>query len=386
MIFNITSGGIAYISVTAPTGASITATCSGVTVTGTGTCTLEVPVIGTWSITCVYDSTTKTSSVNVQTLGSTYSVTFTYTATISVTTHPSASVSATKSGQTTLSGTANSSGVCTLTVPAGGRGSWNVTANNGAVSASASVNVAAYDNTYSTSLLRNIPIINFTAGGSNFTYKGAEINNSYVKVTPSGSSWKAWIKDSCYFTFALMPTNIDICLVGKGGNGSNYSSYNGQHGGNGGGGGGIASYYGQGLWGANVTYTAYVNSTGTSIYQGSTLLFSVANGADGANGGASGGNSGAGGDGSDIIYQQGGDYYTAGSDGGNGGYAFASSGFDGIRYAPGGGGGGIDWDGGTPWSDGATNGAAGSGGTGGSSSSHSGVAGKNGIILMRNAA
>ena len=65
MIFNLSQGGLAYISVTAPSGAAITAECLGLTVTGTGTCTLEAPIIGTWLVTSVLDGLTKTANVNV---------------------------------------------------------------------------------------------------------------------------------------------------------------------------------------------------------------------------------------------------------------------------------------------------------------------------------
>ena len=76
MIFNIALGGVAYISVTAPSGASISATCSGVTMTGPGSCTLEVPVIGTWSVTCTYSGVSRTNSISVSSYGTTYNAFF----------------------------------------------------------------------------------------------------------------------------------------------------------------------------------------------------------------------------------------------------------------------------------------------------------------------
>lgn len=378
MILNLSQGGVSVLSVTAPSGAAISATCDGLTVTGTGTCTLELPIIGTWTITCILDGTTKTDSVTVTTYGAVYSVSFSYTATISVSTHPSAAVTATKSGQTTLSGTANSSGVCTLTVPAGGLGTWYVTANNGAVSAGSNVSVSAYGQSFSVSILRNIPIITFSANGSSYVYKGAAISESFVAVTPNGASWKCWIKSSCSVVFSLIPTNVSFCAIGKGGNGANHWGGDGYYGGGGGGGGGGVATELNKTVSAGATYSAVVGTSGTSF----SGIISAGNGGDGGqpSGGSSGGNSGAGSSGEWVNDHSWPPSSGGGGDGGNGVYAFGDSSFDGVIYAHGGGGGAhSDRRGGykldTPGSGG--------GGAGGANVGR--TDGNIGILLMRSA-
>ena len=378
MIFNLSQGGVSTLAVTAPTGASISASCQGLTVTGTGTCTLELPIIGTWTITCIVDGTTKTNSVTVTTYGAVYSVSFSYSATISVSTHPSAAVTATKSGQTTLSGTANSSGVCTLTVPAGGLGSWNVTANNGVVSASSSVNVANYDNTYSVSILRNIPIIVIYSGGSSWTYKGSTIDNSVVKITPNGTGWKAWLRASCTVTFTYIPTNVSFWAIGKGGNGASHWGSSGYYGGGGGGGGGQVDTQNNKAVSTGTNYVATIGTYGSSF--GS--IISVGNGEDGAqpSGGSSGGGSGNGSTGEWVNDHSYPPSSGGGGDGGNGVYAFSDSSFDGVVYGHGGGGGKHSVQQGGYHST-----TAGSGGGGGGRSNVGRTDGNVGIICMKNA-
>ena len=78
MIFNIASGGVSYIDITAPAGASITATCGNITLRGSGSCTLEAITIGIWNISCFYDDETKTNSVSVVSFGQRYPITFTF--------------------------------------------------------------------------------------------------------------------------------------------------------------------------------------------------------------------------------------------------------------------------------------------------------------------
>ena len=380
MIFNIAQGGLAYIAVTAPEDAEITATCSGLTVTGSGTCTLEAPVVGTWDITCVYDGTTKTASVNVASFGATYTASFSYTATISVTTFPSATVTATKDGQSDITDTADNSGACSLTVPAGGRGSWTVTADNGSVSESGTVNVAAYDTTYTISLLTSVADISVTVGSETYNYKGAEISNSNVKISPVGlTGWKMWLYTSCTVRFNRLPSNVDICAIGAGGNGASYGgSYEyGYYAGGGGGGGGVVNSTGRTL----TTGTDYAVVVGSGASTIASLGISAAKGgnASGRSGGSSGGNSGSGGGGryiNDHTYPA---TNIGPGNGGGGVYAFGDSGFDGVKYANGGGGGDR-----TPEERGTVYSSCGSGGAGGCHGTGP-TGGINGIVLMRSA-
>ena len=383
MIFNYSFGGISYINVTAPAGAITTATCSGLTITISGSDVIEAPIIGTWSLSCVYDSLTRTDSVNVTTFGVNYNVTFTYTAFIAVSTFPGASVSATKTGQTTLTGTADSSGACTLTVPAGGLGTWDVTATNGSVSESGSVNVAAYDQTYNISLISAVPDITIKIGDNTYRYQGVEISQTGIKISPVGvSGWKFWMTASGTVTFNYLPTNIDICLVGPGGNGgSHWGSYEYGYGGGGGGGGGAVNrLLGQTL-SVGVEYAVTIDAT-SSVF--SDIVTSVKGEGGGSGGGRSGGNSGNGSSGqwvNDHTYPP---SSGGGGSGGGGVYAFTSdttpADFDGVKYANGGGGGTHSGGGGTVYS------SRGSGGAGGGSGNAGRTNGIDGILIMRNVA
>ena len=381
MIFNMSQGGESYISVTAPSGAQITATIAGETKTGTGSCTLAVHIVGTWTVTSTLNNTVKTTTVDVASYGQTVAASFAYSSIISVTTHPSASVTATKSGMSNLTGTADANGNCNLTVPAGGLGSWNVTANNGATSASSSVDVAAYDATYGVQLLRNIPIIVVSSEGNSWTYKGATIDNSVVKITPNGTGWKAWLKASCSVKFNYIPTNVSFWAIGKGGNGgARFSNSGGAYGGGGGGGGGQVVTQNNKTVSTSSAYTVIVNSNGSSF--GS--IISAGNGGNGGSpsGGASGGGSGSG-SGGEWVNDHSWPSPTSGGggDGGNGVYAFGDASFDGVIYGHGGGGG--HHSGGRGYYS-TTNGSGGAG-SGGSSSGTGATEGIIGIICMRNA-
>ena len=136
MIFNIPLGGSSYITVTAPSTSSVSATCSGMTVSGTGSCTLEVPIIGEWVVTCVYDGVTETQAVNVETFGERYSTTFTYSATITISCPSGASIVASMSGQTNVTRT----GPGSITVPK--KGTWSVACTYDGTTKTNSVTVA----------------------------------------------------------------------------------------------------------------------------------------------------------------------------------------------------------------------------------------------------
>ena len=381
MIFNLSQGGVAYINVTAPSGATITATCQGLTVTGSGACTLEAPIIGTWEVSCVYDGVEKTASIEVISFGSAYSTTFTYGATISVTTFPGSSITATKSGQSDLTGTADNDGNCELSVPAGGLGEWSVAANNGSVSETGTVDVAAYDNSYPVSLLTLVPQITIVSGSTTYVYKGAAIDNSVVKIEPVGiTGWKMWIRSSCTVTFDRLPTNVDIWGIGKGGSGGgSFYETGGAYGGGGGGGGGkvVSGTYSS----ASVSGTSYTVTIGdTGSYFGN--LINATNGGNGGSpsGGSSGGRSGSGSTGEWVNDHSWPPSSGGGGDGDQGVYAFGDSSFDGVRYGHGGGGG--HHSGGR----GASYAANGSGGAGAGGSSGSATAGIVGIICLRSAA
>ena len=379
MIINLVQGGMSIISVTAPTGANVSATCLGLTVTGTGECSLEVPIIGTWSLTCVYNGVTKTDSVAVTTFGASYPVTFFYGSIIRVTTHPGASVSATKTGQDTLTGTADSSGMCDLLVPYTGLGLWSVTADNGTTTASETVDVSAYDLVIPVSLLTNVPVIEFTVDGTTYTYEGVEIDiANKIKISPSGSNWKMWVRKSGTLIFRYLGSSVDVCLVGPGGDGGYaYGSYEYGYGAGGGGGGGAVNRLLGTTLAVDTEYAVTISSSRSVL---GSLLTSGKGEAGGSGGGNSGGNSGDGGRGdyiNDHTYPA---TYIGYGSGGGGVYAFDnSSSFDNVKYANGGGGGSR-----AGHSGGAVYNTPGSGGAGGGDNSSGRTNGLNGILLMRN--
>lgn len=190
MIFNIPLGGSSYINVTAPAGSSISASCSGVIVTGSGSCTLEVPVIGTWSVSCTYDSTTKTETIDVMTFGSTYSVSFTYNATITISCPSGASIVASMSGQTDVTRT----GPGDITVPK--KGTWSVSCTYDGSTQTNNVTVAyggseSVSFTYSCTIVVNTQINSFvTISMSGQTSQTATASNGTVTFTvPKSGSW-----------------------------------------------------------------------------------------------------------------------------------------------------------------------------------------------------
>ena len=293
MIFNLSQGGVADISVTAPVGATITAECEGLTLTGTGTCIIQAPIIGTWSLTCVYDSITKTDTVTVEAYGQTYGVSFDYSSVIRVTTHPDAEVTAEKSGETDVTGTADSSGICELHIPYDALGTWSVTADNGEITETKSVTLTDTNSTVDVGLLTNIPVITFVIDGDTYTFKGDTLDEEdKVKVTASGtSSFKLWLKTTSTFTFNFLKTNVDVCLIGKGGNGGGYKGNNPEIGGGGASGGEIKNELAYSFT-EGVAYTGVVDSSGTSITADNVIVLSAVSGNNGGNG-ISGGNGGA---------------------------------------------------------------------------------------------
>ncbi len=386
MIFNISQGGVAYLSVTAPSGATITASCQGLTVSGTGTCVLGLTIIGEWTITCDYSSITKTSTVTVTSYGETYTALFDYSPVIKVTTHPYAAVTAEKSGYADLTGAADSNGICELTVPYDETGVWSVTADNQTLTDTKSVDVDAVDEEFDVPLLENIPAVTFVIGGETYVYNGGSLDvDGVIKAVSDGvNSWKLWLYTTGTFEFSSLHTNIDLCLIGRGGNGGGYKGNNPEIGGGGGSGGEIKNVSDY-TFDVGDAYSATIDRTVTSISKNGASVLSAANGNDGANGSAGGaggapvGGSGKGGDGSYHLSQTSGERYIAGDKGDDGDFAFGDPTFDGIRYSPGGGGGGVVWDGFTTFLNGATDGAAGGGGAGNVGT------GNIGIIIMRNA-
>ena len=232
MIFNITQGGVAYISVTSPSGASISASCSGVTVTGTGTCVLEVPIIGTWTVTSVYDGVTKNQNVSVASFGETYSVTFTYTATLTVTTFPGASVAISKTGHSETK--TATGGTATFTIPAGKLGTYSITSTYSSWNGSASVNVNAYDTNFPATINLSVCDFKFVAGGLTYTFTKDSTTNDYAYCYfyHSGANWEFYAKVSGTLQFTAR-TVIDVFLCGGGNNGASNLN-NTSSGGNGG--------------------------------------------------------------------------------------------------------------------------------------------------------
>ena len=379
MIFNLSQGGVAHLSVTAPSGASITAECLGLTLTGTGTCTLEAPIIGEWIVTCVLEGQTKTNTVNVELFGQTYATTFTYGATITVTSQPGAAITAAKSGMANVTGTADENGSCTLAVPVGCIGEWSVTANNSATSATKTVTISAYDTTENVSIIESVPIIEFTFGDDTYTYKGAEINiSNKVKVSPLSdvnSGWKMWLRDSGTVKFKYLKTNVDLFAVGKGTGGGYYRYVSpNDYAGGGGAGGQIDTKLNQSI-AVNTDYSFIIGSSGSSF--SSIISAGVGGGAPGG-GGAATIDTGW----SSPTHPQ---YsYSPPGDGGNGQYAFGDSTFDGTVYGHGGQGGNTNYSDGKRGSTSGDYANPGAGGAGGGQGNNNPTGGNIGILIMRN--
>ena len=235
MIFNLSQGGVSTLAVTAPTGASITASCQGYDVTGTGTCTLELPIIGTWTVTCVYDGVTKSTTQEVTSYGASYSATFTYTATLTVTTFPGATVGITNTTTSYTDSKEATGGTATFTIPAGQLGTYSITSTYSSWSGSATANVSEYDASYSATVDLSVCDFTFTVGGVTYTFTKDSTtgSNGDYYFYKSGANWEFYMKNSGTLSFTAA-TVIDLFLLGGGNNGVNATGYNTCPGGDGG--------------------------------------------------------------------------------------------------------------------------------------------------------
>lgn len=220
------------------------------------------------------------------------------------------------------------------------------------------------------------PVMTFTIGGQTYQYTGTDIDiQDKLKITADGDfGWKMWCYDSLSFTFSFINSAIDICAVGHGGVGGNHVWHNGYDTGGAGGTGGQVIYLLNQSFVIGDTVTVSIGDSTTVAKNGTTIL-SPQN-ATGAAGGA----------GQYANHNGSWEDFHSGADGT---YAFGDTDgnitFDGVKYAPGGGGGGTDWRGSmnlhATWGE--TNGddgyhpAQGYGGHG------NGGQGGKGIVLMR---
>ena len=136
------------VSVT--TGAAVTATKSGKTVTGTaadGSCTLKLPEAGTWSVSATLNGqTSNAQSVSVK---DSYAVTLTFfSATITVTVDSGASVVLKKNGTTIQTKTSTGTAVFTVTET----GTYTVEATKSSQTVSGTVNVVSGTTSYALTL------------------------------------------------------------------------------------------------------------------------------------------------------------------------------------------------------------------------------------------
>lgn len=132
------------VSVTS--GAAVTATKSGKTVTGTaagGSCVLKLPEAGTWSVSATLNGqTSNTQSVSVK---DSYAVSLTFfSATITVTVDSGASVALQKGGTTVQTKTSTGTAVFTVTET----GTYTIVATKSGQSVSGTVNVTSGTTTY----------------------------------------------------------------------------------------------------------------------------------------------------------------------------------------------------------------------------------------------
>ena len=136
------------VSVTS--GAAVTATKSGKTVTGTaagGSCVLKLPEAGTWSVSATLNGqTSNTQSVSVK---DSYAVSLTFfSATITVTVDSGASVALKKDGTTVQTKTSTGTAVFTVTET----GTYTIVATKSGQSVSGTVNVVSSTTTYALTL------------------------------------------------------------------------------------------------------------------------------------------------------------------------------------------------------------------------------------------
>lgn len=180
------------------------------------------------------------------------------------------------------------------------------------------------------------PIINFTIDGQEYQYDGNDltIEGKLKMVNDGEKGWKMWCYTSLSFSFSFINNSlVDICAVGHGGSGSEwYDGYRFDQGGNGGRGGEVVNLFNQTfLIGDTITTEIGDN---TIVRKNGGIILQPQNGT-----GASGG-------GGQYVWHSsdGHDDPNGPYQGGNGKYAFGDTDgnitFDGVRYAPGGGGGG----------------------------------------------
>lgn len=210
MIFNIPLGGSSYITVTAPSTSSVSATCSGMTVSGVGSCTLEVPIIGEWTVSCTYDNTTLTDTVNVTTFGETYTKIFTFTATISITCPVGASIIASLTGQNDVTRT----GPGDITVIK--TGVWSVKCTYDGTELANTVIVASYGESYSTSFTYNATItISCPSGASIVASMSGQTDVTRTGpgdiTVPKKGTWSV----SCTYDGSTQTNNVTVAYGGS---------------------------------------------------------------------------------------------------------------------------------------------------------------------------
>ena len=168
MIFNLSQGGVSVLSVTAPSGAAISATCDGLTVTGTGTCTLQLVVIGTWAVSCTVGGVTKTVNVNVSSYGQSLTQFF-------------AEINVTVPGGTVSCEGVSRSGSGKL--PVAGTGTKTVSCVYDGVTHTSSVSVNSSSTSYSTSITYSCTISVACPAGASVVAS----RSGYSNVTRTGS-------------------------------------------------------------------------------------------------------------------------------------------------------------------------------------------------------
>lgn len=380
MLIFLCQGGESTITVYAPEGSRVTASGGGEDlgyqdVPSGGSVTFKVHTIATWSLTCTSGSLYRETTKQITSFGQAESWTVSF-AFIKVHTHPGASVTATKSGFSLGPYTADPNGDYDIPIPENAIDStaWTVSANNGSVTDTDSVTTASPTAAPDAYPLWHVPIIVVTSGSNTWTFKGATIDNTVVKiqsVTSGGkyTGWKAWFRSSCSIKFTFRKYSVDVCAVGKGTGGSFYrydTTLSTDYGGDGGTGGAVSNVLSQNP-AVGTTYSIVVDSTGTSFVG----FVSV-----GVGGGAAGGGGGQ-------MYVS----YSGPGSGASGKYAFNSSSFDNTEYGHGGYGGDVNGGGSGTGARGRTDGVwgnPGAGGAGGGQENNIPTGGNIGILLMRN--
>ena len=182
MIFNLSQGGESTISVTAPSGANISASISGETVYGTGTCDLKVHVIGTYTVKYTIGTLYVTQSVNITTFGETKTAFF---AVLNVTV-PGGTISC-EGNERTGSGA----------LPVAGTGTKTVVSSYDGASKNGTANVTASQTSYSVSITYSCTVVVSTKAGAFVTISktgyssqnGTASNGSITFTVPKSGDW-----------------------------------------------------------------------------------------------------------------------------------------------------------------------------------------------------